>query len=68
MTSLVWGVGAEMTDEANPHTKEAVALGTRGAVSCDLMPGGLWDCAELQGLLQSVFVALFRSVCCAFPC
>ena len=24
MTSLVWGVGAEMTDEANPCTKQAV--------------------------------------------
>ena len=33
ITSLVWGVGAEMTDEANPHTKQAVALGTREAVS-----------------------------------
>ena len=33
MTSLVWGVGAEMTDEANPRTKQAVALGTREAVS-----------------------------------
>ena len=39
MTSLVWGVGAaEMTDEANPRTKQAVALGTREAV-CWV---GLW--------------------------
>ena len=33
MTSLVWGVGAEMTDEANPRTKQAVAL-DKG--SCEL--------------------------------
>ena len=32
MTSLVSGVGAGMTDEANPCTKQAVALGTRKAV------------------------------------
>ena len=38
MTSLVWGVGAEMTDEANPRTKQVVALGTREAVSWV----GLW--------------------------
>lgn len=38
MTSLVLGVGAEMTDEANPRTKQAVALGTREAVSWV----GLW--------------------------
>ena len=38
MTSLVWGVGAEMTDEVNPRTKQAVALGTREVVSWI----GLW--------------------------
>ena len=38
MTSLVWGLGSEMTDEANPRTKQVVALGTREAVSWV----GLW--------------------------
>lgn len=38
MTSLMLGVGAEMTDEANPRTKQAVTLGTREAVSWV----GLW--------------------------